>query len=439
MAGVNGTAGKCTREGLFPGTMPHGSRKEILAGISDICLRLLKGAAKLLCNSRERADKLSIHDAAISDIYLFLRILYEKECKSGRESQTLSRAIESQWTLRKKFFLYIKNKKADTKPGSPSRDGRILGNYTDDMEFGEGQELFENRYTYYRARIYKVLRSENYLVADKQTKYKNKKGGKILFSCGARDIPQLSDADFLSRLPELASGFEPALRDDDFWKGEEKQILPDGGERQCEGPGGQQLAQFCEELFRHVAVFFGREYLLSLDMVMDMLARLYTYFRGEKFLALSSSSDDEDVGPSVIPEAHIVYEGPSYNGEEQARRVIEEKKNIIIARIRELDRDDAMILCGEYENKTDKELSQLLRAGRSGQIYRKKDKAYSALAESVGGLLKEADVIHSDGVAIEDNLRNKYVMNELFSLVLHAWRGEYMKAVEEAGLREANK
>lgn len=391
---------ECTRERLFN------------IRIHEACKKLIKEAIRGLdkytlshyCNEKD----------IINDVYACLSSLYISEIERGNNLDSLTKALKSKEILKYRFKLWNKDRISGRSPGA-QKDADPLQAFDEDL----GSVL--RRRGYYRKRFLTVLREKKRIVEEVAGTF---------FTYGSRELPCLSLLIFREHVDEIASSFKPTLSDQDFWKGEEP-IYKDGectGKR--EGPSAVQLDQFCEQLFQHVATLFSCPYLISLDMVMDILPRYYTYFESKNFLAISSSPEDEDKVPGEIEESQIPGTRRWTQERDYLCSFVEKNSERIRTVACSLDQKEALVLCCTYDDIPQTKICRIIGQKSSGRIQEKRVKAAQKLLTAI----KKADLwldMHRlcDSDEGASTLQECY-FEEILSVVRDEWREEMEHALQ---------
>lgn len=413
MSGKNTDDRKCTRERLFPVSDNSEGYVRSVNRMHDACKKLLENAIYVI--NKDISKHYCNKNVFINDIYVCLLSLYMSE-KKGEERNTLTSALKSPKGLKYRFELWYRERENSYShsPGA-QKDADPLQAFDEDL----GSVL--RRRGYYRKRFQTVLRENKRIVEEVAGTF---------FTYGSRELPGLSLLIFREHVDEIASSFKPTLSDQDFWKGEEP-IYKDGectGKR--EGPSAVQLDQFCEQLFQHVATLFSCSYLISLDMVMDILPRCYTYFESKNFLAISSSSGDEDKVPGEIEESQIPGTRRWTQERDYLCSFVEKNSERIRTVVRSLDQKEALLLCCKFDVMPQTKICRVIGQKSSGRIQEKCVKA----AQKLRTAIEKADLwldMHrlcdSDEGA---STLQKYYFEEILSVVRDEWREEMEHALQ---------
>lgn len=401
MSGKNTDDEECTRERLFNIRMHEACKKLIKEAIRG----LDKYTLSRYCNEKD----------IINDVYACLLSLYISEIERGKNLDSLTSALKSPNGLKYRFKLWHKDRVSGRSPGG-QKDADPLQAFDEDL----GSVL--RRRGYYRKRFLTVLRENKRIVEEVAKTY--------FFTYGSRELPRLPLTRFHEHVDKLVSSFKPTLSDQDFWKGEEP-IYKDGectGKR--EGPSAVQLDQFCEQLFQHVATLFSCPYLISLDMVMDILPRYYTYFERKNFLAISSSSGDEDKVPGEIEESQIPGTRRWTQERDYLCSIVEKNSERIRTVARSLDQKEALLLCCKFDDMPQTKICRVIGQKSPGRIWEKHDKAKQKLRTAI----EKADLwldMHrlcdSDEGA---STLQEYYFEEILSVVRDEWREEMEHALQ---------
>lgn len=116
--------------------------------------------------------------------------------------------------------------------------------------------------------------------------------GTLWFSYAGKDIPRLSESEYVSRIGDMLRGYVPSLGEREFCVGEEDIQNGTGKAGRRKGPSAEELDDLCRGMFEHVAGYLGRSHMLTVDMVMDMLRRKLTFFSEPVAVSLDMAADD---------------------------------------------------------------------------------------------------------------------------------------------------
>lgn len=399
---------ECTREKLFP--LPVTGSKG--PDLSEVCRKLLEEAAKRLKNLLDRGIHGRTKKVLIeyqSDLYCYLMSLHLMEKESGKKLKTLTDALSSPETLKKRFLLWLKDNGSGYSPGSQKRGDPL-------RVFNEtGNATHSQPWAYYRNRFLQTLREKGRIVQPVGRDY--------FFTYGSRELDCLPRSDFQARLDELASSFKPPLSDQDFWQGEEP-IYTNGNIGKHEGPGMKELDSFCEQLFLHVSTIFGRPYLISLNMIGDILPKCYTYFEEKIPLALSPSPGENNKAPGEIAEQRIPGERTWEAEKLLLCSFFENNRERIRSAVRQLNLTEALIICGIYNDIPQTSICSCIGQKSSGRMMEKFGKASQKLFAILEKEALRPDMYRfcdkDDGVRVLD----EYYRTAVLSFCWQEWKAD---------------
>lgn len=397
---------------------------KLFRNLFEGCQKLLEEGAKLLLRGRSRIGKgneENIVRECMSDLYFCLMNLFEKEKTHGKELKTLTKALHSPAELKDRFTAWCKDQASGHSPGATQRgEDPLYANC-------EGQDAgISKRKSYYRKRFWRTL--------DERGRIVSRTGKKCFFTYDSKDLAILSPQDFWEHLDEIASGFrldkldDGLPRDKDFDKGEESKYYSDGSVGKHEGPSGKQLDTFCEWLFWRVKEVFGCPYLISLDMVVEILPKCYTYFKSVELARLSSSSAEEDMEADEVAENQLPDNRTAGLEESDVGELFKKHIERIRAVVRTMDRVEALILCSEYSGMTHTECCKLIGQKSSGRMEEKSCKAYGNLSGALrkNGLWPDMGIYYDKEE--EWGIGEKYYASEIMSVVWEVWKDELERA-----------
>lgn len=418
------THGKCTRKEMFYSSLKGDlNSAELFPNSFEVCKSLLEAGAKMLLGRRgviRKDNEENLVRECMNDMYCCLVSLFEKEKTRGKELKTLTKALHSPCELKERFIAWSKDQMAGHSPGAPQRGKDSL------YASCEGQDAgISKRKSYYRKRFWRTLYERGRIV--------RRIGHECFFTYASKDLAGLSLPDFRERLDEIASGFrldkldDGFPRDKDFDQGEESKYYSDGNVGKHEGPSAEQLDKFCEWLFWRVKEVFGCPYLISLNMVSEILPKCYMYFETVK-LARVSSSAEEDVQTDEIAEDQLPSNRTVWLEESDLGEFFKGHIGHIRAVVKGMDREGALILCSEYNEMTRTECCKLIGQKSSGRMEEKSCKAYRNLygALEKNGLWPDMG-IYCDREE-EWRLLAKYYAAGILSVVWDVWKEELERA-----------